>query len=106
MLPSIVQASFADAHYKIKMGNRRSVFEPDLLNAYQECTYFTEKQIKKLYRRFSSLNPKKISSRTADVDTRSDNKVLQKQLHNYTHYVSLVVISLALIQLHNHLSNQ
>uniref|UniRef100_A0A1X7V468 EF-hand domain-containing protein n=1 Tax=Amphimedon queenslandica TaxID=400682 RepID=A0A1X7V468_AMPQE len=60
------------------MGNRKSLFDQDRLNAYQECTYFTEKQIKKLYKRFSSLNSKKINPRKANVDARLSFSEMQQ----------------------------
>ncbi len=52
------------------MGQRQSVFEEQQLEQYQDCTYFTRNEILKLYRRFSALNPDKVSPRRANVSTR------------------------------------
>lgn len=52
------------------MGQGQSIFEEAQLEQYQECTFFTRTEIIKLYRRFSALNPDKISPHTANVTTR------------------------------------
>jgi calcium and integrin-binding protein 1 len=52
------------------MGNKNNVFEPEMLEEYQECTFFTQKQIRRLYKRFAALNTKKINKHKADVHTR------------------------------------
>ena len=52
------------------MGQGHSVFDEKQLEQYQDCTYFTSKQILKLYKRFSSLNRDKIDPKKADVTTR------------------------------------
>lgn len=55
---------------RLRMGQRQSVFEEEQLELYQECTYFTKKEILRLYRRFSALNPEKINPKKADVTAR------------------------------------
>ena len=52
------------------MGNQNSLFDPETLRIYQECTFFTSKQIRHIYKRFSSLNPEKINPKQADLHTR------------------------------------
>lgn len=53
------------------MGQRQSVFEePHQLEHYSDCTFFTGKDILRLYKRFSAINPLKIDSKNADVSTR------------------------------------
>lgn len=52
------------------MGQGQSVFDEKQLSQYQDCTYFTRKEILSLYRRFSGLNPEKISPHKANVTTR------------------------------------
>ena len=52
------------------MGNKQSVFDTEALDQFQECTYFNERQIIHLYKRFSALNVDKINPKSADVDTR------------------------------------
>ena len=52
------------------MGQRQSVFQDEQIEQYSECTFFTRKDILRLYKRFSHLNPVKINSRIADVWTR------------------------------------
>ncbi len=54
----------------LTMGQGQSVFDEEQLEMYQECTFFTRKEILKLYRRFSGLNPDKISRQRANVTTR------------------------------------
>lgn len=56
------------------MGNSRSslsdlnlfskggVFTREQLDEYQDCTFFTKKDILRLYKRFYSLNPSKVPS--------------------------------------------
>ena len=52
------------------MGQRQSIFQEEQLHLYSKCTYFTEGEIVKLYKKFSSLCPQKISRRVANVTTR------------------------------------
>ena len=53
------------------MGQRQSLFEePHQLEHYNDCTFFTGKDILHLYKRFSQLNPEKIDAKNADVSTR------------------------------------
>ena len=60
------------------MGQHASVFETEQIEQYSECTFFTRKDILRLYKRFSQLNPVKINSRIADVCTRlTFDEVLQ-----------------------------
>ena len=46
------------------------MFQEEQIEQYSECTFFTRKDILRLYKRFSQLNPVKINSRIADVYTR------------------------------------
>ncbi|XP_002730829.1 calcium and integrin-binding family member 2-like [Saccoglossus kowalevskii] len=39
------------------MGNKESVFTQEQLDIYQDCTYFTRKEILRLFKRFHCLNP-------------------------------------------------
>lgn len=45
-------------------------FGEEQLRSYTECTYFTDKEINKLYKKFSTLNPQKLDCKVADVKTR------------------------------------
>ena len=46
------------------------VFEKEQLEDYTQCTFFTENEILKLYKKFSSLNPEKINPLVGDGHTR------------------------------------
>ncbi|XP_020824883.1 calcium and integrin-binding family member 3 [Phascolarctos cinereus] len=39
------------------MGNKQTVFTPEQLDAYQDCTFFTRKEILRLFYRFQDLAP-------------------------------------------------
>lgn len=52
------------------MGNRQSICSEQQLLNYEECTYFTRKEVIHLYEKFSSLNPEKISNKILDATTR------------------------------------
>ena len=52
------------------MGSGQSVFDNPTLEQYQDCTYFTKRDILKLYKRFSKLNPEKIDPQRGDAVTR------------------------------------
>lgn len=52
------------------MGGGQSICSEQQLRNYEECTYFNRKEIIRLYKKFSSLNPEKISSKTLDATTR------------------------------------
>lgn len=39
------------------MGNKQSVFTDEQLNSYQDCTFFTRKEILRAFHRFRDLNP-------------------------------------------------
>lgn len=49
---------------------RVEYFKTEQLRVYSECTYFTEAEINKLYRKFSALNREILDSTEADVKTR------------------------------------
>ena len=59
------------------MGQRQSVFQDEQIEQYSECTFFTRKDILRLYKRFSQLNPVRINSRIADVCTRLNFEEVQ-----------------------------
>ncbi|KAK0428386.1 hypothetical protein QR680_010769 [Steinernema hermaphroditum] len=44
----------------LKMFSKQGVFTRDQLDEYQDCTFFTRKDIMRLYKRFYALNPNKI----------------------------------------------
>lgn len=52
------------------MGQQQSLFPRERIEQYCDCTFFTEKDIIRLYKRFSQLDPVKIDRKTADVCTR------------------------------------
>ena len=52
------------------MGQRQSIFEHDQFELYTECTYFSPKDILRLYKCFAKLDPVRINTRIADVSTR------------------------------------
>lgn len=52
------------------MGGKQSVFDEERMKVYQECTFFTRKQVLHLYKRFSSINPRKIDPRKGDAGAR------------------------------------
>jgi len=52
------------------MGNTQSVFDDAQFELYTECTYFTKKDILRLYKCFCKLDPIRINPRVADVTTR------------------------------------
>ena len=40
-----------------KMGNQQGSFSPEQIEQYQDCTFFTKKEITKLHARFRELDP-------------------------------------------------
>lgn len=52
------------------MGSGHSICSEQQLQSYVECTYFTRKEILRLYKNFCSLGPQKINSKTLDATTR------------------------------------
>lgn len=52
------------------MGNKQGAFEKEKIEELQDCTYFSGHQIKRLYKKFASLNPQKICLQKADLDTK------------------------------------
>lgn len=52
------------------MGSGQSICSEQQLQNYEECTYFSRKEILRLYDKFCSLNPAKISNKTLDATTR------------------------------------
>ncbi len=53
-----------------RMGQSHSVFEQKQFDLYTQCTYFNQKDILRLYKRFYKLDPVRINPRIADVSTR------------------------------------
>ena len=52
------------------MGNNHGAFTNEKLEEFQDCTYFSSRQIKRLYKRFSGINPQRINPKLADLKTR------------------------------------
>ena len=52
------------------MGNKHGVFPKEKLEELQDCTYFSGRQIKRLYKKFAMINPQKIDAKIADFDTK------------------------------------
>jgi Ca2+-binding EF-hand superfamily protein len=50
------------------MGNKQSVFTDEQLNAYQDCTFFTRKEILRAFIRFRELNPNVIPRQMTGVE--------------------------------------
>lgn len=69
---NIEYTSFLFINYSMQvgMGQSQSVFEQDQYNQYAQCTYFNQKDILRLYKRFSKLDSGRINPRIADVSTR------------------------------------
>uniref|UniRef100_A0A2C9JUE4 EF-hand domain-containing protein n=1 Tax=Biomphalaria glabrata TaxID=6526 RepID=A0A2C9JUE4_BIOGL len=42
------------------MGNQESIFSPQQLEAYQDCTYFTKQDIIRIFKRFKEIDPSRI----------------------------------------------
>lgn len=49
---------------------RKPAFTEEQLQLYQDCTYFSRKDILRLYRRFCSLGGGEVDRRAGDVSTR------------------------------------
>ncbi|CAE1156223.1 CIB2 [Acanthosepion pharaonis] len=49
------------------MGNKVVTFTEDQFNAYQDCTYFTKKDILRIFQRFHKLNPNVIPVEMSEV---------------------------------------
>ena len=62
------------------MGQKQSVFAANQLELYRDCTYFTEEEILKLYKRFCAINPGKLSLSAANVTTRLPISEIQEGL--------------------------
>ncbi len=52
------------------MGQQQSVFDNNKFDKYAQCTYFNQKEILRLYKCFSKLDPERINSRLVDVRTQ------------------------------------
>lgn len=52
------------------MGNKHGVFTNEKLEELQDCTYFSVRKIKRLYKRFAMINPQKINQNVADFETK------------------------------------
>ena len=70
-LSTLATREVARASYG-RMGQsfRRPAFTEEQLRQYQECTYFTRKEILRLYRRFCSLGAGEVDRHAADTSTR------------------------------------
>lgn len=68
--PLATAAKSAGQQGKQEMDIFHRPFTDKQLNEYEECTYFTRKEILRLYRRFHALNPTRIDRKTGDVTTR------------------------------------
>lgn len=44
------------------MGNKVTAFSEEQLEAYQDCTFFTRKEILRIFKRFKELSPKRVPS--------------------------------------------
>lgn len=52
------------------MGNKQGVFTKEKLEELQDCTYFSGRKIKRLYKKFAMINPQRIDQKIADFDTK------------------------------------
>lgn len=53
------------------MGIRQArFFSQEKLKTYSECTYFTEEEVNKLYKKFSALNLDRLDGKIGDAQTR------------------------------------
>ncbi len=52
------------------MGQQQSVFDNNQFEKYAQCTYFKQKDILRLYKIFSKLDPDRINPRFVDTRTR------------------------------------
>ncbi|XP_070543565.1 calcium and integrin-binding family member 2-like [Ptychodera flava] len=55
------------------MGNKESIFTEEQLETYQDCTFFTRKEILTLYKRFHSLSPELVPT-----DMKNEEEYLVK----------------------------
>ncbi|KAI6182455.1 Calcium and integrin-binding family member 2 [Aphelenchoides bicaudatus] len=46
----------------LKLFSKGGVFSPTQIDEYQDCTFFTKKDILRLYKRFYALNPQKVGN--------------------------------------------
>ncbi|ELU10268.1 hypothetical protein CAPTEDRAFT_3898 [Capitella teleta] len=46
------------------MGSKQSAFSDEQLDAYQDCTFFSKKEILRIYKRFQELSPSAIPKQT------------------------------------------
>lgn len=56
---------------------KKAVFTEEDLNLYQDCTYFSRKDILRLYGRFCSLGVGQVDTLIADTSTRLSFEVIQ-----------------------------
>ncbi|XP_052796384.1 calcium and integrin-binding family member 3-like [Mya arenaria] len=52
------------------MGNKLSIFTEDQLEAYQDCTFFTRKEILRIFRRFREISPQRVPVNMRDGKSR------------------------------------
>ena len=65
------------------MGNKHGTFSKEKLEELQDCTYFSGRQIKRLYKRFAMINPQRINPKVADFDTKLiPDIILAMQIHS------------------------
>ena len=57
---------------------RRPAFTEEQLQLYQDCTYFSRKEILRLYRRFCSLGAGEVDKTTGDISTRLSFILIQE----------------------------
>ena len=57
---------------------RRPAFTEEQLQLYQDCTYFSRKEILRLFRRFCSLGAGEVDKRTGDISTRLSFILIQE----------------------------
>ncbi|WAR00532.1 CIB3-like protein [Mya arenaria] len=55
------------------MGNKLSIFTEDQLEAYQDCTFFTRKEILRIFRRFREISPQRVPVNMRDGKSRREN---------------------------------
>ncbi|XP_046571536.1 calcium and integrin-binding family member 3-like [Haliotis rubra] len=53
------------------MGNKATTFTEDQLEAYQDCTFFTQKEILRVFKRFQMLDPDQIPFDMTGSETRT-----------------------------------
>ncbi|KAM7285962.1 calcium and integrin-binding family member 3 [Ixodes scapularis] len=58
--PSDVNGSFRRRHVSDRMGNKIATFTDEQLEDYQDCTYFTRKEILRVQKRFRELDSQRV----------------------------------------------